>query len=126
MRMPDCGVCIGGGDYDGTPEFQTICDVTARKVHRCCECRRQIMPGQVYRRCSWKFDGNFGFSKTCHVCVEIHDTFNCDGGALEDNLWDDIRQYVFPQFSMACLDRLQTVEAKRYLQERWMKWKGLS
>ena len=29
--MSDCGVCIGGGDYDGTPEFCSVEYPKARK-----------------------------------------------------------------------------------------------
>ena len=33
--MPDCSVCIGGGDYDGPNEFENVEWPKARKPHRC-------------------------------------------------------------------------------------------
>lgn len=121
----DCGVCIGGGDYDGYSEFESIAEPKARKQHICRECRRLILAGQRYRRFSGKFEGSMFCEKTCLDCVEILAAFNCDGGALEDGLWNDIEQYVFPKMTTGCLDRLSTPETKKYLRDRWLKWKGL-
>lgn len=121
--MGDCGVCIGGGDWDGYPEFQTTEEVKARKDHRCIECREPILKGQTYQRHSGKFDGDIFCDKRCLMCAEILAGFNCDGGALDDDLWTDMHQNVFPVMTTACLDRLSTPEAKRFLLDRWRKWK---
>jgi hypothetical protein len=37
-----------------------------------------------------------------------------------------MQDYVFPEFSLACLEKLKTPEAKAELQRRWMQWKGLA
>ena len=124
--MPDCGVCIGGGDYDGMNEFENVEHPKARKPHKCRECRRIIQRGEVYERFTGKFDGDLFCVKTCLQCAEIRDAFNCDGGAIIDGLWSEMEDYVFPQMTTGCLDRLATPEAKAYLLGQWRKWKGLA
>lgn len=124
--MSDCGVCIGGGDYDGSPEFQSTAWPKARKPHKCMECGRVIAIGEQYERFAGKFDGALFSQKTCSECAEIRDAFNCDGGALCDGLWADMESAVFPVMTTGCLDRLQTPEAKRFLAARWRKWRGFT
>jgi hypothetical protein len=123
--MPDCSVCIGGGDYDGPNEFENIEWPKARKPHRCEECRRIIAAGERYERFSGKFDGSLFCLKTCAECAEIRDAFNCEGGAIVDGLWSEIESYVFPHMTTGCLERLETPEAKVHLLQQWRKWKGL-
>lgn len=121
--MSDCGVCIGGVDFDGYPEFHDVTKPKARKQHRCEECGRTIAVGQVYERCSGKFDGDFYSTKTCLPCAEIAEAFYCEG-RITGNLWDDMED-VMDQLTTSCFDKLTTPEAKAYLRERWMQWKGL-
>lgn len=125
--MVDCGVCIGGGDYDGSPEFFDVTWPTARKIHRCEECKREIPKGSQYRREAGKYDGNLYCIKTCEVCAEIRDAFTCDDGAGSEygSLWSDLTDS-FSALTTGCFERLTTVAAKQYLRERWMRWKGLS
>lgn len=40
----------------------------ARVEHRCCECRRTIRAGEVYRRTQGLCDGRFETYKTCRHC----------------------------------------------------------
>lgn len=125
--MSDCGVCIGGGDYDDYPEFHDVTWPKARKAHRCGECRRDIPKGTQYERVSGKFDGVMYCEKTCGVCAEIRSAFTCDEGAgpAFGNLWSDLTD-CFRDLSTTCFDRLESVDAKKYLRERWMTWKGLA
>ena len=43
----------------------------ARKIHRCCECRRGIKPGEKYQRISGIWDGQPLRFKTCAECADI-------------------------------------------------------
>jgi hypothetical protein len=124
--MSDCGVCIGGGDWDGPNEFENVGRPKARKPHKCSECHRIIQPGEKYERFSGKFDGSLFCLKTCLQCAEIRDAFNCDGGAIVDGLWSEMEDLVFPAMTTGCLDRLETPEAKAFLLDKWRAWKGLA
>jgi len=122
--MSDCGVCIGGGDYDGSYEFYEQEIRTARKTHRCIECRREIPVGEKYERVAGKFDGDFFSDCTCMPCAEIAEAFYCDGPRIAHCLWDDM-DAVMGDLTTSCFDKLKTPEAKAFLRWRWMKWKGL-
>jgi len=122
--MSDCGVCIGDGDIDGFAEF---CDITrpkARKDHHCEECGRVIPKGAVYVRHVGKFDGDLFCVKTCVVCNEIADAFSCEYGVAHGQLWSEM-EAVFSRLTTTCFDKLSTSEAKTYLRQRWMQWRGL-
>jgi hypothetical protein len=123
--MSECGVCIGS-DGDGEyPEFSEITYPKARKEHRCEECGRAIVAGETYQKVAGKFDGEFYCDKTCCQCAEIRDAFSCGGGwPMPGSLWEEMRD-AFPALNSSCFDRLATPEAKQFLRERWMKWKGL-
>jgi hypothetical protein len=127
--MSDCGVCIGGYDCDGYAEFQETRWPKARKEHVCGECERKIIKGETYHRWSGKYDGEFFDDITCAQCAEIRAAFTCaeydQTGPPQGELWNDIREAMFPRMTTACFDKLQTLEAKTFLRERWMKWKGL-
>lgn len=64
-------------------ENPMVCgDITfplARKVHHCCECLRDIQPGEYYERTSgiWQDSGG-GTYKTCGDCMKLRDTLNID------------------------------------------------
>lgn len=127
--MSECGVCIGGYDSDGSCEFYDIRWPKAKKEHRCEDCNRVIAKGENYQRVAGKFDGEFFAVSTCAVCVEIRNAFTCTEydqvGPPPGELWNDIREQMFPVITTACYDKLQTPEAKAYLRDRWLKWKGL-
>jgi len=64
--------------------------LTARKEHRCIECRGGIYPGQQYERVVGKWEGYFSTVKTCMICAKIRDTY-CDSfnyGTLQEALWE--------------------------------------
>jgi hypothetical protein len=128
--MSDCGVCIGGYDCDGSPEFSDNRWPKARKEHQCGECARNILRGEVYNRWSGKYDGEFFDEITCSECAEIRSAFTCaeydQTGPPAGQLWADIKDMMFPNLTTACFDKLQTPEAKAELRRRWMKWKGLA
>jgi hypothetical protein len=127
--MSDCGVCIGGYDCDGYPEFSDFSWPKARKEHKCGDCNKTIPKGEKYQRWAGKFDGEMFTEKRCAICVEIRDAFTCtesdQTGPPNGELWSDIAEYMFPHLTTACFDKLQTPEAKAELRRRWMEWRGL-
>lgn len=118
--MSECGCIYMGVDLDG-PEVVTI--RTARKEHRCCECRMVIAAGQRYEIRAHFKDGSASSYKTCLCCKEIRDAFFCEGW-FYGSVWDDIESSMFDRgpLNSACLDKLSTVDAKQFLQRRWMDW----
>ena len=124
--MSECGVCIGGEDYDGVCEFQDFSHPRARKEYLCGECHKTIQPGDKYQKFVGKFDGDFFCEKTCEVCAEIRDCLSCGTSPAFGEMWGEIRDYVFPSMTTSCFDKLETAEAKAELRRRWMEWKGLT
>lgn len=123
--MVDCGVCIGGGDWDESPEFYVWEYPKARKEYKCCECDRTIERGSQYERYTDKFDGSINTVKTCMDCSHIRNGLTCEGGALPPfgELWSEVISN-FPQLkSTACLTKIKTPSAKEYFLERWRQWK---
>lgn len=123
--MSTCGISLGGADYDGSAEFYTCENVKARKDHRCEECWRVIPKGEKYERTSMKFDGDVSTIKTCIQCAEIRDAFrDPEGEFIMGELWEQMREK-FSEFTTGCLQELVTPEAKRFVLDKWRKWKGL-
>ena len=88
----DCA-CVYVGDADGCFEFSSRRTVTARKSHVCDECRCEIKPGDEYEYAAGKWAGDMYQNKTCRTCLEIRDTFFCDGwayGQIYDDFWEHI------------------------------------
>ena len=125
--MSGCAVVIGGGDYDGCAEFESLTEPVARRNHICCECHEVIARGMKYERVAGKFDGDMYVVKTCSVCAEIRDAFASDHGAYPaaGELWMDLSR-CFRYITTGCFARLSTAEAKAKLREKWMKWKGIA
>lgn len=53
--------------------FYRAKNITAKKQHRCTECRSAIQPGEKYERASGKFDGFFKSYKTCCRCIAVRE-----------------------------------------------------
>ncbi|VVE12150.1 hypothetical protein PCA20602_02689 [Pandoraea capi] len=71
-------------DYDVDPTLYTKKVYTARKAHKCGECRRAIAPGESYEKVVGVWDGRLDVFKTCRHCA-------------------DARQYVKAHVPCACL-----------------------
>ncbi|MHC1701784.1 MAG: hypothetical protein AB9900_12585 [Humidesulfovibrio sp.] len=52
---------------------------TARKAHKCGECRETIQPGEQYRYESGIWDGEPASFKTCLDCLDLRNQFCCQG-----------------------------------------------
>lgn len=123
--MTDCGVCIDTS-YDEGDGFEFDCGpATSTEEVVCVECQKTVPIGVQHERATW-IDADAGpcSAETCAVCAEIAWAFSCQA-RIYFNLWEDITEYVFPEFSLACLEKLATPEAKAELQRRWIEWKGL-
>lgn len=119
--MSDCGLCFYGSD-ENLPAFCDERIVTARREHRCCECRETIQPGTDYEYVAGKWDGRFDSFKTCLLCVEIRRAFACDSSWTYTTLWEDLQES-FEHFNEGCLSELTTAAAKQKLVEQWRAWK---
>lgn len=71
--------CDCSCDVDEYPEFYRAEYPTARKAHKCCECKGDILPGQTYLRETGKWDGGIERFKTCLPCQRIRAAY-CPGG----------------------------------------------
>lgn len=124
--MGDCGVCIGGAEFDGMMEMAEQKIVRARKDHRCIECRRSIPRGAEYERISGKWEGEFSTSHTCLDCMNIRNGLSCGEAVSIGELWQDVHDCdVFERLTTGCIAKVPTASAKAYLIKRWQAWKGL-
>lgn len=121
--MSDCGVCLDAVDSDGAAELYFEHEPLARKGHKCYECATAIHPGERYHVSKGRFDGEWFHTRTCLTCHEIGRALSCGGGYMHGSLWDDIREIIFPDMSVACVGKLSTAAAKAVLLGRWYTWK---
>lgn len=85
---------IDHGDMDPRG-FSHTRMVRARRPHRCCECSRTIMPGEVYERTKALYEGRFDTYHACAHCVPAKAWLsdNC-GGYVFMGVWEDIAEHV--------------------------------
>ena len=86
-------------DSDGSvTQIDSGSYVTARKPHKCAECRRTIDAGEQYHRESFVFDGSFQAHKTCAHCMVVRDFLveEC-GGWLYGDVEEDARDHCYGQ-----------------------------
>lgn len=121
----DCNACLVGNEDGESPAFYVRQTVRARKPHVCEECREPIPKGTTYEYVTGKWGGRFASFKTCLICAAIRDGLACQNGWMHGNLWDDVKENVFPVMSIACLRKPATAEARARLLAEWQKWKGL-
>ena len=91
--MDNCA-CIYVGDYD-PPGFYRARIIVAKKIHKCGECHKDIHPSLEYEYVVGSWDGQFNIHKTCSVCLELRNTFFCDGWIFEqihEHLWEHIQE----------------------------------
>ena len=124
--MPDPCCCLTG-DYECDEQtFYHEEMRTARKEHKCRECRKTIKPGELYNRAAGANDGRMWSNKTCGTCDEIRKHFYCDGGWMFGQLWEDIHEQLFAnEFRFECMKGLST-KARDVVLDDWRKWKGIA
>lgn len=119
--MSDCNLCVLNYEGDEADMYVTKMP-TARRGHICCECGQKIQRGEQYENVTMALDGDVSRYKTCLICVEIRTKFSCDGSWMFGTIWEELREYGFPEMTTGCLDGLSAA-AKRRLIEEWNKWK---
>jgi len=81
---------------------------TARKQHKCNECRRTIEAGEKYNREVSLYDGDISTYKTCLDCMSIRREFFSGGFYYGDTKWmlrDHINE-IYGDVSESCLASL--------------------
>lgn len=81
-------------DLDGSATTLRKDIRTARKIHKCGECRDTIKPGEKYEDFVGVFDGEIFKQKTCLDCLSLRGVFFSDGFYYEmirENLSEHIR-----------------------------------
>lgn len=82
-------------DADGPPEFLKENIKKARKVHRCCECGREISMGEKYRYSVGKWNGEIEFYRTCYHCMQAHEFLIAQcGGFVFTCVAEDLREHI--------------------------------
>lgn len=119
-----CDVSLG--DYEGEPARVFHSEWrTARKPHRCFECRETIPSGAQYEHVSGLWD-KWESYKFCTPCSEISKEFS-DGGRSFGMVWEGMEEnWEEGAHIIACINRLTSVASKRKLHERWLQWKVLA
>lgn len=90
--MTTCNCSIDVRDYDA-PVCCTTVMRTARKAHRCCECHRDIAPGDRYEEITGVWDGRPDRFRTCVSCKFLRDTY-CPDGTMYGGLFEQIEECV--------------------------------
>lgn len=80
--MSDCSCVFVTADC--LPSVVTETKPKARKVHKCTECRRDIVPGEIYEKVHGCWEGEFETYKTCPDCLALRDEFFCNGWCFGD------------------------------------------
>jgi len=90
--MNECS-CIW---VDADPCFDAfwIKERKARKVHKCIECNKDILPGEKYEYFKGiYYEGGFEENKTCLDCKSIINAFFCDGYHFS-MIMDDLKEHI--------------------------------
>ena len=107
----ECSCEIDVGIDDGCPDFTSTKMVTAKKDHKCIECKGVIKKGEQYEKTVGKWDGNFDTFKTCLDCLSLRREF-FRGGYYYGRIWEDFETYVDAvgsEISEKCLSNLSPI-----------------
>jgi len=80
-------------DERDSPEICNTVMRTARKIHKCDECRREIKPSEKYESCRGKWKGDFETYKTCADCLSLRNQFFSCGWGFGD-IWSNFRDTI--------------------------------
>lgn len=118
----DCACMYGNWDCDN--DFESQRWVRARKPHKCCECGREINVGERHEVFVARSEGQFFSKRTCAECQDVRESLYCNGGWIFGALWSDVEEQIFAEtgLTVACIDKLATLEGKTKLQTEWMRY----
>jgi hypothetical protein len=86
----ECSCSINSSyDYDSYEVFESKI-MTSRKDHKCGECGKIILKGDLYERCRGLYDGHWYNHKTCKDCLSFRTSF-FDNWSFE-SLWEDFQE----------------------------------
>lgn len=111
-------------DHDCGPEFYNITMPVARKKHVCCECLKDILPGEQYERIDGKWDGiGMESYKTCMDCKSLRDVFFDTW--IYTQVWEDFyNEYgytdsIIPEHCISQLTPKVRAIVCEYIEEKW-------
>jgi hypothetical protein len=84
--------------------------VTARKAHRCGECRAEIKIGESYEISKQLFEGEWTSFRSCLICVEIRDKLFCSwtwGGIWDDLVGESVFTLSMKDLSVPAIEKLE-------------------
>ena len=86
-------------DWDAGPEVFREKIVRAKKQHVCCECRKEISPGEDYEYVFGVWHGEAQSFHTCETCSDLRASLNehgfcCNYGDLKYEHQEYIEHYV--------------------------------
>jgi hypothetical protein len=90
----ECSCAVDTCDEYEPVEMLKMVTRVARKTHKCGECKKPIVSGDLYEHTSYKFDGRFWIDKTCRDCLSARRKFYPRGGYCVGDLWGEIRDHV--------------------------------
>lgn len=102
-------------DIEWPQAFQQLTR-TAKKQHKCCECKLAINAGDKYEYSSGVWDGKPSSFKTCLSCVEIRDEYTAStgeptafgelGSTIHETFYREFGPREYSEQSGIALDRL--------------------
>jgi hypothetical protein len=121
----ECGVSFDA-DYDDENELYVETWRTARKTHRCGECRETIPVRSRYLRVVGKSNGSMWTVLLCDPCNEILHEFSDGAWNFGGKVWENFDQVWADGVPLQpCLNRLTSVTAKAKLRDMWLAHKGI-
>ena len=103
----DCSCMIDGYDvWESGAEGYSATQPTARKVHSCYECGREIAPGENYERYVAFGDDSASTFKTCLDCLSVRDLLFCTW--VFGEIWQELQEQIINgiRFSETCIAML--------------------
>lgn len=93
-RIDYCDDCVSFGNDERR----------ARKSHKCCDCGREIKPGETYNYAKWLTDGYFMEAKTCAQCQAAAGWLIavCNGYVFE-GIGEELREHWDEEYQFRCL-----------------------
>jgi len=119
-----CDVYPFAIDESEQAEIYTQKTTKARKIHKCTECKREILPGEKYELFKGKWEGDFQTYKTCKDCLSVRGQFFSNGWIFS-NLWSDLNEsfndwdYEVPEDCISALTKAARDKVCDIIEEGW-------